>query len=224
MGYHPDIEKITIDDFREILKNADLLPGRIILKENADYSFSLIKKQNIKNLAELKKLLDKKGSVPEFSKKTGLDENYLKILIREINSMLPKPNEIGKFPGISPDTVRRLEKAGIKNTLQLYSRILTPDLRNELSSATGIDSDDMLLLAKLADLSRIRWVNHNFAHMLLQTGYDTAEKVAKADPSVLQTKINSLTGKESYKVNIGLHDIILCVNAAKTVAADIKFR
>ena len=34
MGFYVDLEKISMDDYREILKAADLLPSRMILKED----------------------------------------------------------------------------------------------------------------------------------------------------------------------------------------------
>ncbi len=34
MGYYIDLEKISIEDYNGILKLADLLPSRMILKDN----------------------------------------------------------------------------------------------------------------------------------------------------------------------------------------------
>ena len=48
MGYYVDFVNMSIDHLKEKLKNADLLPGRRILKENMDNRFDMIKDQTIK--------------------------------------------------------------------------------------------------------------------------------------------------------------------------------
>ncbi len=48
-----------------------------------------------------------------------------------------------------------------------------------MSKQIGISENELLRLAKLTDLSRIRWVNHAFAYVLFEAKYDTVEKAAK---------------------------------------------
>ena len=43
MGYYIDLKKIGIDEYKEILRTADLLPSRTVLKENIDDIFDAIK-------------------------------------------------------------------------------------------------------------------------------------------------------------------------------------
>ena len=117
-----------------------------------------------------------------------------------------------------------LENLGIKNTLQLYARILTPQNRKELSDQTGISEIEILRLAKLTDLSRIRWVNHTFAYVLFEAGYDTAEKVANADYGELYETVKKVNEeREIYKGHIGQHDMKLCVEAAKDVSFETEY-
>jgi len=52
--------------------------------------------------------------------------------------------------------VLKLENIGIKNTLQLFDKILTSKNRVEISKQTGIDENEVLKITKLTDLSRIR--------------------------------------------------------------------
>ena len=120
--------------------------------------------------------------------------------------------------------ILKLEKLGIKNTLQIFDKILSPQSRNEISIQTGISESEILKLAKLTDLSRIRWVNHTFAYVLLEAGFDTAEKVADADYKELYEKVKKLNEERGiYKAHIGLHDMKLCVEAAKDVSLDIEY-
>jgi len=203
MGYYSDLKNISIDDYQEILKSADLLPSRMILKNDINDIFKIIKEQKITDVDELQKALKNKNKLQEFSKKSGIQEDYLKILIREVNSYRQSPNKINKFPCISENVVLKLQNIGINNTLQLFDRILTPRTRNEISSQIGISDNEILILAKLTDLSRIRWVNHTFAYVLLESGHDTAEKVADADYQELYEKIKILNEeREIYKGHI----------------------
>lgn len=160
MGYYIDLQRITMDQYKAILKSADLLPSRKILQNNIDENFTLIKAQNIANVDELRKALKNKRKVEEFSRKSRLSADYLKILIREVNSYRQPPIKLRDFPGVSANVILKLENLGITNTLQLFDHILTPQSRQALSERAGVDQHDLLTLAKLTDLGRIRWVNH----------------------------------------------------------------
>lgn len=224
MGYYIDLERISIDDYKKILKTADLIPSWMVLKENIDANLDILKKHNIQNVAELKKTLKTKGNVQEFSKKSGLSEQYLTVLRRVINGYHPKPNRIQDFLCIAEDIVLKLKTLGIKNTLQLYSEIVTANKRNEFARKTGIDRHDIMTLTKLTDLSRIRWVNHTFSCVLLEAGYDTAKKVAHADYHELYDTIRQLNKERNlYKGNIGAHDMKRCVEAAQCLDFDIEY-
>ena len=224
MGYYIDLKNISIDKYKEILLKADLLPSRIILKTNIEEHFNVIKKQGVNNVEELMNALKTKPKLQIFANKSGIPETYLTILIREINSLRPNPNKIKDFPEIAENTIQKLEKAGMKTTLDLYSKVLTQKDRSDLAKQTGISENEILELAKLTDLSRVRWVNHTFARVLYEAGYDTAEKVAKADYNELYQKVKQLNAERNlFKGQIGLHDMKLCVEAAKGLRLEISW-
>lgn len=224
MGYYINLKNISIDEYKEILKVSDLLPSRLILKDNIDSNFDLIKNQKVQNVDELLNMLKNKKKLQDFSKKSGIQEDYLKILIREVNSYRQSPNKIKDFPSITDDVVLKLENIGIKNALQLFDKILTSKSRVEISKQTGIDENEILKITKLTDLSRVRWVNHTFAYVLLEANYDTVEKVANADYNELYEILKQLNEERKlYKGHIGLHDMKLCVEAAKDVSLDIEY-
>lgn len=198
MGYYIDLKNISIDTYKEILKTADLIPSWKILEEDIDKNFEVIKKHGIKNLDELLAAFKDKRKILEFSKQSGLTENYLIVLKRVVNGYRQKPNRIKDFTCIPEIVVHKLEEFGIKNTLKLYEEILTTKKRNELSEKTGIGNNEIMTLTKLTDLSRIRWVNHTFAYVLLEAGYDTAQKVANADYQELYETIKQLNEEQKY--------------------------
>ena len=224
MGYYIDLEKITIDSYSSKLKSAYLPPSRVILRERLDERFGYFKSIGIKNVKELIQILKKKDKFTELKNVEYLSGDYLTILLRELNSTLPKPNKIAEFKRISKDIIIKLEKIGIKNTVKLYDRIITSENRKELAELIGIKDSEILESTKLTDLSRIKWVGTTAARMLYDLGLDTVEKVSKADYNDLHKKINQLNKEHNiYKGQIGLNDVKILVNAAKEVPQEIEY-
>jgi hypothetical protein len=224
MGYYIDLSSISIEAYKKKLGAAYLPPSRMILKENTDERFCYFLKMGIKNLKELLLLLKKKENFNELSKVNCFSHDYLTILLRELNSIHPKPNKIKDFPGVSAETAEILEKVGIKDTLSLYEKVKDKSGRQKLTNDTQISDSEILMLTKFADLSRIKWVGVTFVKMLFDLGTDTVEKASMADAVELHKKINQLIKeKNNYKVNIGLNDIRIFVETAKEVPLEIVY-
>jgi len=224
MPYYIDLNKISIDQYKKKLKRTNFLPSWKILEDNIEEKMNVIKKQKIKNVEELKQALKTKINVTEFSKQSGLPEDYLTVLRRVINGYHPKPNRIKDFPNLSEQVVMKLEKIGIKNTLKLFDKITTPQNRKILSKQTGIDENEILKLSQLTDLSRIKWVNHTFANALFLSGFDTAEKVANADPQELFEKVKKINEeKKLFPAHIGIKDMKRVVESARRLSLDVTY-
>ncbi|HPM88766.1 MAG TPA: DUF4332 domain-containing protein [Bacteroidales bacterium] len=224
MGYYIDLGKITIDEYRKKLESAYLPPGRMILKEKLDERFGYLKSKGIKNVKELIQLLKKKDKLAELSKVDCLSGDYLTILLRELNSTLPKPNKLADFAGISKNTIDKLGKIGIINTEILYDKVIKKSDRQELADSTGIDYQDILELTKLADLSRIKWVGVTYAQMLYDSGADTVEKVSESDPIELHARINQMIKEKSiFKGTIGLNDVKILIASASELSSEIEY-
>jgi hypothetical protein len=224
MGYYIDLTSISIDEYRERLRVGDLLPSRLVLKKHLDERFYFFSKMGIRNLTELQKSLKKKAIVSEILQSELFDEEYIAILLREINSLQPKPNKIKEFPYVSGSTVSALDAIGIKDSFDLFSWVKTSENRRELAQQTGIAEVEIARLTKLADLSRIRWTGATFANALLEAGFDSAEKVSKANYEELHRCLLQLNEKKNlFKGKIGLHDLKLCVDAAKEVSLEIEY-
>ncbi len=224
MGYHPDFKLISLDEFQSKLAAADLLPSRRLLKEKLSERFLRFRNAGIGNLYELQQTLKKKGKIEEFVGTGIFDENYLVVLLREINSMQPKPCKIEEFKDVSPDMLASLVKEGIRTTVQLFDRVKTVSTRKELAQKTGIPETEILLLTSLTDLNRVRWVGATFACMLYDSGYRSASDLARADYQQLHQQVNQLNKEQKlFKGAIGLHDMKLCVEAAREVSEEIEW-
>ena len=224
MGYYIDLEQISIDEYQRYIEKSDLLPSRRIIKENLSERFTYFKNIGITNVLELQRTLKKNDKLTELAKINCFSTDYLKILLREINSIQPKPTKISEFKGISQETIKTLEKHGFQNTFKLFDKIKTKNNRNELAKITGISAEEILELTKLTDLSRIRWVGATFARMLYDIGVDTAEKAANSNFTDLHLKINQTNKEKKYfNGNIGLNDMKLLVNAAKEIPLEVEY-
>jgi len=224
MGYYIDLESISIESYKAKTEAAWLPPGRKILKERTDERFGYFNRIGIKNVKELMNTLRKKDKFNELSKVECFTGSYLTILLRELNSILPKPIRIRDFPGISSEIVDKLEKNGLNDTLKLFNQVKKAASRKQLASAIGISQAEITELTKLTDLSRIKWVGSTFARILYDIGFDSVEKVSKANVDDLHHQINQINkNRNYYKGQIGLNDVKIVVDAAKELPLEIEY-
>lgn len=224
MGYYIDLKSITLDEYKKKLNSSILIPSRMVLRDNIDERFNQFKTLGIKNVHELQLMLKSKPKLIELAKNPLFPEEYLTILIRELNSIQAKPNKLKEFIGLSTITIDKLEKEGIKDTLKLFDKVLTIENRKELANKTGINEAEILKLTQLADLSRIKWVGATFASVLYEAGYNTLEKVSKANHEELHKAIVKLNKEKNlYKGHVGLNDMKICIQAASDVPLEIEY-
>ncbi|UOB18927.1 DUF4332 domain-containing protein [Abyssalbus ytuae] len=224
MGYYIDLGKITIDDYKTKLQSAYLPPSRMVLKEKLDERFEYFKNIGIKNVKELVQLLKKKEKFAELSKVECFSGDYLTILLRELKSILPKPNKIADFTEIAKDAISKLEKTGITNTQKLYDKVIKKSDRKNLADSTGIDDQEILQLTQLTDLSRIKWVGATYAQILYNLGADTVEKVTNSDPVDLHVRINQMIKEKNiFKGSIGLNDVKILIESAGELPLEIEY-
>ena len=224
MGYYLDFSSISLDQYKEKLKKKTMIPSRMILKEKLDERFAYFKNLGIMNVLELEKILKKKEKIMELAKEKSLSEDFLIALGRELKAIQTKPRKFKDFLGISEETISKLEKNGLKNTKHLYDKVISKNDRKEAAKTLGIGEQEILELTKLTDLTRIQWVNGTFASVLYQAGYDTIDKVVKADYEELYNNVKKLNAEQKlYKGNIGLNDMKILVEAATEVPQDIEY-
>lgn len=222
--YYIDLKTVTLSDYEKELELADLLPSRKILKEEINQRFSILRGQGILDLNDLMSMMKTPDKLKNLAAKTGIPEEYLTILKREIASSQPKPVNLADFQGVSVQAVSQLEGLGIKNTLQMFAHVKTKEEREALAGKTGVPYQEILELAKLTDVSRIKWVGANFARLLVDSGCDTVEKAAGAEYRSLYTELMAINEEKKYfKGKFGLNDMKLCVDAAKKVPRSMQF-
>lgn len=207
-GYMPDLAEVTLDDFKLELKTGRLLPSRQPLLENIDHNFAILEKSRYKNIADLKKVLDKKKQLQSLAATSQIDETYLTLLKREISSSLPTPVKFSSVPLIDQQIVTKLNKLSIYTTEDLFPFIKDQVSRTEFAKKSQFSPDEVLWLAKLVDVSRIKWVGPKLARLIIDTEYDTVEKLTKANPEKALLALNTAKKKnKAYDGPLGIDDI-----------------
>jgi hypothetical protein len=222
--YHIDLEKYSLDKFKTDLKESNLIPSRKILKDDIDNRFQILKDNNILNLQDLVNVLKTPKKAREFSSKSALPEDYILILRREVNSYTPNPVNLDKFPGVTAETITKLNNADIKNTVHLFRKIITPGDRDNLAGELGIPPKEIQELTKLTDLVRIKWIGPIFARLFYDSGTDTAQKVSDADAEPLFKHLVQINNEKGYtKGKFIESDVELCIKVADMVPKVIEY-
>jgi len=186
--------------------------------------FKIESLRKIDNLGELQQALKTKDKVETFSKTTSIPVDYLTVLRREVNSYQPEGRKIMDFPCVSQTIKDTLTRADIKTTIDLYPKIATQKARTEFKTAHDISDEEVLLLAKLTDVSRLRYVNETFATLLVNSPYDTVEKIKQADYGDVYEKLTRINNEKGYfKGKINPKDMKFLVEDPVYPALDIEY-
>jgi hypothetical protein len=83
---------------------------------------------------------------------------------------------------------------------------------------TGVDAENIKMLAQLANLTRVQWVSPTFARMLIDAGYHSCSELVAADADELCEALERLNvGGKFFKGKIGLRDIKRLIHAASYI-------
>jgi len=111
--YSIDLEKLSVQEYKKLLKMQNLLPGRRILWQDIDQNFTKIENNNIKTVEQLRKTLSTPMKIATFASDTGISEDYLLILKRELSSFEQKPILLADFFGIDPALIEHSTQENI---------------------------------------------------------------------------------------------------------------
>jgi len=210
--YHLNIEKYSLQKFKDNLKSRDMIPSRVSLKDDLDERFEILEINDIANLKELIDALKTKPKIELFSKETGLTKEYLTLLKREANSYLPSPVRLDKFPGVPTKYVDRLEAEGIINSRQLFNEAKDKNERERISQRTEIPIEILNELVCLSDLARAYGVGPVFARMIYDVGIKSIKEFVE---NTAEDFIRIYEEKEQKKADFGVGEIQFSLELAK---------
>lgn len=199
MRYHVDMDSLSLSSYRTLLAKQNLLPGRRLLRENIDRYFALLENSGIRTAAQLYRALRTPVKRKALAEDTGIPEEYLTLLNRELGSLAQKPVPLASFPNILPAQLEELRTAGLQTSLDVFAH----------DQATPDD------LWRLCDLVRINGVGPAAAMAFLAAGYRSVADVAAADAAEMLTKVNAANELHSfYRAKLGLKDMQFCIDFA----------
>ena len=216
MKYTADFAKLKLDEYKELIKTQNLLPGRKLLQFNLDTNFSLIKDAGIKNLDELVKALSTVTKLKALSTQTKISEDYLFLLKRETGSLQPKPVSLGDFPGIAVDITETLQKAGIRTSKDFFELFTSTDENKQILKTLSISDESLYELFCLCSLCRINGIGAAAAKCFFDAGYFSIDDVADGNASDMLNRLNSANGQSKYyKASLGTKDMQFCIDYAR---------
>lgn len=222
--YYIDLERFTLEHFKNILASKDLLPSRLILKERMGERFAVLESMGIDNLQALWQALKTKKRLEQFATASGLSQEYLVILRREVNSYIPKPISLTGLPDVEGDYLERMADEGIKTTKDLFHRAKTKQQRAELSKKLDIPPEVLLELVKLSDLARIVGVGPIFARILYEAGIDHLQAFVQGSPDELLVKVQEVNAAKGYsRASVTEKDIVYCLETATLLPQVVEY-
>jgi hypothetical protein len=222
--YSTNLERISLDEFQEILSSIELLPGRRILLNGLANLVENLKQREICHLGALQKLLKDKKRYPKLADELSVTPDYLTVLNREINSYIAKPIPLSKLEIFSEQELTRLAEAGLKTTLGLYERASTASERFALAERLSIHPEQIITALEMSDLLRITGVGPVYARILHEMGIENVSMLLEIDSMEAVKGYKRINAEKHYsKVNLGIKDIEYVKRFCQKLDSDIQW-
>ncbi len=213
-GYHLDPDRYSIDQFEENLSSRDMIPSRVLLKEDLGRRFEVLREFGLNSLGNLLRVLKTKSKIASFSEQSGIPLDYLVLLNREARSYLPNPVRLERFSGIPDTIVKALQAQGITHSRHLFERAQNPQDRVELARQAGIPLAVLMELLCLSDLVRLYGFGPVFARMVYDVGIRTVEEILSYSPAEV---IEIYERESGQKADFGPGDILFSLEVARAL-------
>jgi predicted RecB family nuclease len=201
MRYDPDLARLSLDAYRELLAQQNLLPSRQALLDGIEEKFSQLKALGVTTVAKLQQALSIPAKIAGITAKSGVPAAYLVILKREAGTLKQKPVPLACFPETDKALIESLLAKGIKTSKDYYE-----------SQCAGGE------LYALCDLVRINGVGPCAARMFYEAGYRSVLDVAQADAPALLNRITAVNdAKRYYQGKLGEKDMQFCIGFANVL-------
>ncbi len=195
--YHLDPDQYSLEAFQHSLSSREMIPSRVVLKEELPHRFQLLADQGIASLGDLLVALKTKAKREKFSEETGLPVEYLTVLNREAKSYLPNPVRLNAYAGISPDLIEVLQQQGITHSRHLYLAAARREDRMILARELGVSFSELTELLCLADLSRLYGFGPVFSRLMHDVGIRTVEALVGLVPDEIIRIYERETGRKA---------------------------
>jgi hypothetical protein len=211
-NYHLDPVRYSIQQFEDNLASREMIPSRMILKEDLESRFDKLRALGLETLGDLLQALKTKSKIAALAEKSGIPERYLIILNREAKSYFPNPVRLDQFSGFSPSVIQALRDQGITHSRHLFERAQNPEERVEQARKTGISMELISELLCLSDLVRLYGFGPVFARLVYDVGIRTVEEILQYTP---QQVIEIYERESGQKADFSPDDIQFSLEVAR---------
>lgn len=222
--YSVDLKKITLDEFKKILLKSYLLPTQKVILTNLDENIEKLKSKGLSNLHDVHSLLKKKKDYSTIAEDVKIDEAYLVILNRMVNSFVVKELPLAKLEIFSKEELKMLADRGISNTRHYYEAYVNSQQTKESFLKEIISPDKMVYSLHMIDLLRINGVGVDYAKILYEMGIKSVADYNKTSSDIILQAFTSLNKtKELTKATLGITDIDYCRRFSERLDNDLVF-
>lgn len=213
-------QRILLTAYSAMLEAQTLLPGRRLLHERQAERFAALQGAGVQTLADLWARLSTAPRQAALAQETGIPDDYLTALRRELNAMTPKPVALDAFAVLDAFTAPRLRALGIRTNLDALAALQPPqgDAARRILDALGAAEADALQC--LCVLATLNGVGAAAACALYAAGYRTPEQVAAADAAALLARMTQANAAHAYyAAALAQKDAQFVIDAAQRLLA-----
>ena len=221
--YAFDLSAVSTDDFGATILEIDMIPSRRVLKTHISEIVASLHRHDIDDLEALRRLLKDKRGYSELATGLGVDEQYLTLLNREVNSYVTKPLPLARLERLFEEELERLATASVTSTRHLYERCATKSGREALANETRIAFERLTGVLGLCDLVRITGCGPASARAFWDLGIRGPRDYLATDSETIQRRYADYTEKETGRREVlGLVDIDYCRRYCEGLSDDIE--
>lgn len=221
--YALDLSKVRIDEFERALLTIELIPSRRVLKDHITRVAAALHERGVHDLEALRRLLRDKRRYVELAPELGVDESYLTLLAREVNSYVTKPLPVAGFERLSEPELERLAALGVVSTRDLYERAASGAGRESLGAEADLAPERLSELLELCDLVRVTGIGPASAVAFRDIGIRSPGDYLATDSATIQTRYADWTeAHTSRREVLAFSDIDYCRRYAAALDDDIE--
>ncbi len=102
---------------------------------------------------------------------------------------------LNELKGATGEVLVGFKKQGVNTSDRLLGRSSTPQDRDALATAVGVDSTLLLSLVKRADIARLKGIGRVYSDMLEESGAATISELAQCSPTALHATLRRINAK-----------------------------
>jgi len=176
----------------------------------------------VENYTELVRRVENREQCEDFLRKTKLPfKDFISVLNYVFRWVLPFSLYLRQLIDTSNEAhkeyIEELRNLGIRFNLDILEHGRTREGRERISEETGIPEAFILNLVIRADITRLPYMSRKTVNHLCDGGYDSVEKLAKADIGKLKEDMKSYFDKMGMRLSRSFIDLEGLIEWAKTV-------